>query len=95
MKIQQLSKQVLLWFFPGLLFIGIAQKSLANPPGMVLVPAGEFRAGSGDYNDERPVHTVYLDAFYIDVHEVVQKDFERVMGAVRRTSKIRTSRSSG
>ncbi|MEE9239613.1 MAG: SUMF1/EgtB/PvdO family nonheme iron enzyme, partial [bacterium] len=53
----------------------------AQPPGMVLVPAGEFQAGSGDYNDERPVHTVYLDEFYIDVHEVVQKDFEKVMGS--------------
>jgi formylglycine-generating enzyme required for sulfatase activity len=41
--------------------------------GMVLVyvPAGGFTMGSDDGDpDERPVHTVYLDAFYIDQTEV-------------------------
>ncbi len=38
---------------------------------MVLVPAGEFTMGSeGGEQDERPVHKVYLDAFYIDKFEV-------------------------
>ena len=38
---------------------------------MVFVPAGEFPMGSdvGDA-DERPVHSVYLDAYYIDRYEV-------------------------
>ena len=44
--------------------------------GMVLIPAGEFvmggnatmRAGS----NEKPVHTVYVDAFYMDAHEVTK-----------------------
>ena len=39
---------------------------------MVLIPAGEFQMGSnhtGDSN-EKPVHTVYVDAFYMDIHEV-------------------------
>lgn len=38
---------------------------------MVFVPAGEFSMGSqlGD-SDERPVHTVYLDTFYVDMFEV-------------------------
>jgi formylglycine-generating enzyme required for sulfatase activity len=38
---------------------------------MCLVPAGQFTMGSenGD-DDERPVHTVYLDAFYMDKYEV-------------------------
>jgi formylglycine-generating enzyme required for sulfatase activity len=38
---------------------------------MKFIPAGEFEMGSesGD-SDERPVHTVYLNAFYIDVYEV-------------------------
>ncbi len=40
---------------------------------MVLIPAGEFEMGDafnegGD--DERPIHTVYLDAFYMDKYEV-------------------------
>jgi len=31
---------------------------------MALIPAGEFEMGSNDgRNDEKPVHTVYLDAF--------------------------------
>ncbi|HXF84844.1 MAG TPA: SUMF1/EgtB/PvdO family nonheme iron enzyme [Anaerolineales bacterium] len=38
---------------------------------MRLVPAGKFTMGSenGD-SDERPVHPVYLDAFYMDIYEV-------------------------
>jgi formylglycine-generating enzyme required for sulfatase activity len=39
---------------------------------MVLVPAGEFMMGSRDgvQDDERPVHSEYLDAYYIDEYEV-------------------------
>ncbi len=38
---------------------------------MKLIPAGEFQMGSesGD-SDESPVHSVYLDAFYIDIYQV-------------------------
>jgi formylglycine-generating enzyme required for sulfatase activity len=39
---------------------------------MHLIPAGEFEMGDpfGEGNkDELPVHTVYLDAFYIDIYE--------------------------
>jgi len=40
--------------------------------GMVLIPAGSFTMGSrdGGPEDEKPVHRVELDAFYMDVHEV-------------------------
>ncbi|HAF61157.1 MAG TPA: hypothetical protein DCK95_02395 [Anaerolineaceae bacterium] len=42
---------------------------------MVYVPAGEFEMGSSDQDtsadeDEKPQHTVYLDAFWIDQTEV-------------------------
>ena len=38
---------------------------------MALVPAGEFIMGSDvGRDDEKPAHTVYLDAYYIDVNEV-------------------------
>ncbi|HRI37562.1 MAG TPA: formylglycine-generating enzyme family protein [Nitrospira sp.] len=38
---------------------------------MVLVPAGEFTMGSNEgHADEKPAHQVYLDAYYIDKHEV-------------------------
>jgi len=37
---------------------------------MALVHAGEFTMGSNRESNEQPVHTVYLDAFYIDKYEV-------------------------
>jgi formylglycine-generating enzyme required for sulfatase activity len=38
---------------------------------MMLVPAGEFTMGSNEGNDdEKPVHRINLDAYYIDKHEV-------------------------
>jgi len=49
---------------------------------MVLIPAGEFSMGdhhnAGD-SDEKPVHTVYLDAFYIDVYEVTNAQYARFL----------------
>ena len=31
-----------------------------------MIPAGEFQMGSNDgLSDEKPVHTVYVDAFYM------------------------------
>jgi len=47
---------------------------------MVLIPAGKFEMDSnhGD-NDESPVHTVYLDAFYIDVYEVTNMQYARFL----------------
>jgi formylglycine-generating enzyme required for sulfatase activity len=44
---------------------------------MVLVPAGEFIMGSEDgFPDEQPVHTVYLDSFYIDLLEVTNRQYQ-------------------
>jgi len=46
------------------------------PPDMVYVPAGEFIMGSDDgASYEQPVHTVYLDAFYIDKTEVTNAQY--------------------
>ena len=37
---------------------------------MVLIPAGDFEMGSNNgFDNERPVHTVYVDAFYMDKYE--------------------------
>jgi len=49
---------------------------------MVLVPAGEFDMGcdSGDA-DERPVHKVSLDAFYIDMYEVTNEQYKEFVDA--------------
>jgi len=44
---------------------------------MRLVPEGEFSMGGNDGNvDERPVHSVYLDAYYIDKYEVTNSLYE-------------------
>ena len=49
---------------------------------MVLVPAGEFQMGSEDGSEnERPVHEVYLDAFYIDKYEVSNAQYEKCVKA--------------
>jgi len=43
---------------------------------MVLIPAGEFQMGSDDGEEnEKPVHPVYLDAFYMDVYEVTNAQY--------------------
>ena len=53
-----------------------------SPPGMVLIPAGIFRMGSEDgLPHERPVHSVRLDAFYMDAHEVTNADFQKFVDA--------------
>ena len=44
----------------------------------VLIPAGAFLRGTDQGTDaERPVHTVQLDAFYIDKYEVSNEAFRR------------------
>lgn len=57
---------------------------LVIPEGMVLIPAGEFQMGSDDIEggeNEQPVHTVYVDAFYMDIYEVTNADFKKFLEA--------------
>merc|ERR1712000_286617 len=45
---------------------------------MVLIPAGSFEMGDHlDGMSNAPVHTVELDAFYMDVHEVTVGQFRQ------------------
>jgi formylglycine-generating enzyme required for sulfatase activity len=45
---------------------------------MVLVPAGEFMMGSTEGSaDQKPMHRVSLDAFYLDKYEVTNKLFQK------------------
>jgi formylglycine-generating enzyme required for sulfatase activity len=48
------------------------------PELMVLVEGGSFRMGSDTgYDDEKPVHTVTIDSFYISKYEVTQEEYLR------------------
>ncbi|HUH98834.1 MAG TPA: SUMF1/EgtB/PvdO family nonheme iron enzyme [Anaerolineales bacterium] len=48
-----------------------ALTTAADQSAIILVPAGNFIMGSYNGNvDEKPVHTVYLNAFYIDKYAV-------------------------
>ena len=49
------------------------------PEGMVSIPAGEFQMGSNDpeaQNDEQPVHTIYVDSFFMDEHGVTNLEYQ-------------------
>jgi len=63
---------------------GPADTEVSEIDGMqlVYVPAGSFMMGSEDGNsDEKPVHEVYLDAYWIDRTEVTNAMFERFVEA--------------
>ncbi len=51
-----------------------------NAP-LVYVPAGEFTMGSDLLPNEGPIHTVYLDAFWIDQHEVTNAQYRQCVTA--------------
>ena len=64
-------------------FIGEQYGRPAQSSGMVLIPAGEFQMGSNDGDYDEAVHTVYVDAFYMDKYEVAvgqYKQFVRATG---------------
>jgi formylglycine-generating enzyme len=52
------------------------------PTGMAFIPAGEFLMGDsfdeGD-SDEHPVHAVYVNAFFMDRHEVTNQQYARAL----------------
>ncbi len=57
-------------------------KKASVPTAMVLIPAGEFQMGSTNgARDEKPVHTVHLDAYYIDKHEVTVGEYKKFLNA--------------
>jgi formylglycine-generating enzyme required for sulfatase activity len=60
---------------------------------MALIPAGEFQMGSWDVGDVSPVHTVYLDSFYIDIYEVTNGFYTACVkaGACKKPDPTRSS----
>jgi formylglycine-generating enzyme required for sulfatase activity len=64
--------------------LGIGSTMISEKDGMVLVyvPAGEFTMGSNEGDsDEQPVHTVALDAFWIDKSEVTNAMYVKCVNA--------------
>ena len=46
---------------------------------MVLIPAGDFQMGNIEYygkDEKKGFHTVYVDAFYIDMYEVTNAEYK-------------------
>lgn len=53
-----------------------------DPPNMAWVPGGDFLMGSEDfYPEERPVHEVRVDSFWMDAHPVTVAEFARFVTA--------------
>ena len=52
---------------------------------MILIPSGEFYMGAGDDKwalaRELPKHKVRVDSFYMDIHEVTNRQFEEFVNA--------------
>ncbi|MDQ1318611.1 MAG: Formylglycine-rating enzyme family protein [Candidatus Poribacteria bacterium] len=51
---------------------------------MVLIPEGEFEMGSnGGADDEKPVHKVFVKAFYMDVYEVTNAQYLKFVNEMK------------
>jgi len=52
------------------------------PEGMATIPAGEFIMGSNDrWDDESPEHIARTDAFYMDIYEVTNREYQEFVEA--------------
>ncbi|MBI9043582.1 MAG: formylglycine-generating enzyme family protein [Anaerolineaceae bacterium] len=62
--------------------IGLTEVSSKDGMILLAVPAGEFEMGSnGGGSDEKPIHTVYLDAYWMDQTEVTNAMYEKCVEA--------------
>lgn len=67
-----------------LLALAACKPAATVPPGMVLIPGGEFTMGSdADYAfpNERPAHRVRVSPFLLDTHPVTNDEFARFVDA--------------
>lgn len=68
----------------------IVEEPVPPPPeGMVAIPAGDF--DMGHTREASPVHTVWVDAFYMDTHEVTNLEYKRFLIANPEWEKQRIS----
>ena len=57
---------------------GASSPSISTPApssGMIFVKGGTFQMGSNDYDNEKPIHKVYVNDFYISKYEMTNKQF--------------------
>lgn len=58
----------------------IPTKKIDFEPDLILVEGGTFKMGSNEDGDEKPIHDVTLDSFYIGKYPVTQAQWVAVMG---------------
>jgi formylglycine-generating enzyme required for sulfatase activity len=61
-------------------------RTIINPKDskeMILIPAGEFLMGSNERHNEKPIHRVYLDAFYISRYPVTNAEYKKFVNATK------------
>jgi formylglycine-generating enzyme required for sulfatase activity len=88
-------KVLLRVFVPLCLCVSLLGQGQA-PAGMALIPAGEFWMGrthtasleqaiilERDRRDDQPAHKTFVDAFYLDTHEVSNTDYARFVEATK------------
>ena len=81
--------------------VAVAAALPAAEPGMVFIPAAEFRRGRSHalpdddlkwypvlMRDDRPVKPVWLDAFYLDEHEVTNEQYAVFVKATRHRAPV-------
>ena len=58
----------------------LAQQGIVPPEGMVLIPGGEFMMGAADgLPDMRPMHRVYVSTYWLDMHEVTNRQYRQCL----------------
>jgi len=56
----------------------LAQRGIAQPEGMAVIPDGEFWMGSEDgQQDTRPLHRVHLSSYWLDRYEVTNARYRQ------------------
>ena len=89
-NVQKIIKYILIHCIALALFISCSTPTpnTNDETNMVLIPAGEFEMGNNgpfeDYGtqpDESPIHTVYVNAFYMDKYEVTNADYKKFIDA--------------
>ena len=56
-------------------------QSINMPSNMVLVEGGTFSMGSNENSDEKPIHSVTVNSFYMGKYPITQKQWVEIMGS--------------